>query len=174
MLIDDAEPEPAAIEAPFIFRKGDYHYLFVSWDHCCRGVNSDYKVAVGRARTLRGPYVDADDERMDKGGGTVLIAGNERWPGIGHNSVYTFDGRDYFVSHAYDANDAAGPSSRSSSCNGMPTDGRSRLRSPVILDLFPPLPESDNNETLLDPTPVPFPGRPRRRGHRRLLRVRAA
>jgi len=105
VLIDDAEPEPASIEAPFIFRKNGWYYLFVSWDHCCRGVNSDYKVVVGRARDLRGPYIDARDERMDKGGGTVVITGNKRWPGVGHNSVYTFDGRDYFVTHAYDARD---------------------------------------------------------------------
>ena len=105
VLIDDAEPEPASIEAPFIFRKNGWYYLFVSWDHCCRGVNSDYKVVVGRAKDLRGPYLDANDERMDKGGGTLVIAGNPRWPGIGHNSVYTFDGRDYFVTHAYDAQD---------------------------------------------------------------------
>jgi arabinan endo-1,5-alpha-L-arabinosidase len=105
VLIDDAEPEPASIEAPFIFRKNGYYYLFASWDHCCRGVNSDYKVVVGRSRDLRGPYVDANDERMDKGGGTLVVAGNKRWPGVGHNSVYTFDGRDYFVTHAYDAQD---------------------------------------------------------------------
>lgn len=105
VLIDDAEPEPASIEAPFIFRKGGYYYLFASWDHCCRGVNSDYKVVVGRAKDLRGPYLDANDERMDKGGGTPVVAGNKRWPGVGHNSVYTFDGQDYFVTHAYDGKD---------------------------------------------------------------------
>lgn len=105
VLIDDAEPEPASIEAPFIFRRGDYYYLFVSWDHCCRGANSDYKVVVGRARDITGPYLDADEERMDKGGGTLVIAGNQRWPGVGHNSVYSFDGRDWFVTHAYDARD---------------------------------------------------------------------
>src|SRR5262245_28086708 len=105
VLIDDAEPEPASIEAPFIFRKNDYYYLFVSWDHCCRGVNSDYKVVVGRAKEITGPYLDANDERMDKGGGTPVIAGDPRWPGVGHNSVYSFDGRDYFVTHAYDARD---------------------------------------------------------------------
>jgi arabinan endo-1,5-alpha-L-arabinosidase len=105
VLIDDAEPEPASIEAPFIFRRNSWYYLFASWDHCCRGVNSDYKVVVGRSRDIAGPYVDASDERMDKGGGTLVIAGNQRWPGIGHNSVYTFDGRDYFVAHAYDARD---------------------------------------------------------------------
>ena len=105
VLIDDAEPEPASIEAPFIFLKNGYYYLFASWDHCCRGVNSDYKVVVGRSRELRGPYLDANQERMDKGGGTLVIAGNPRWPGVGHNSVYSFDGRDYFVTHAYDAQD---------------------------------------------------------------------
>lgn len=105
VLVDDAEPEPASIEAPFIFRKGDFYYLFASWDHCCRGVNSDYKVVVGRAKDITGPYLDAHDQRMDKGGGTLLIQGNELWPGIGHNSVYSFDGRDWFVAHAYDARD---------------------------------------------------------------------
>jgi arabinan endo-1,5-alpha-L-arabinosidase len=105
VLVDDAEPEPAAIEAPFIFRKDDWFYLFASWDYCCRGVNSNYKVVVGRSRELTGPYVDADGRRMDKGGGTVLIKGNADWPGVGHNSVYDFDGRDWFVVHAYDAHD---------------------------------------------------------------------
>jgi len=105
VLVDDAEPEPASIEAPFIFRKNGWYYLFVSWDHCCRGANSDYKVVVGRAQDPRGPYLDANGERMDKGGGTLVIAGNKRWPGVGHNSAYTFDGRDYFVAHAYDAQD---------------------------------------------------------------------
>jgi arabinan endo-1,5-alpha-L-arabinosidase len=105
VLIDDAEPEPASIEAPFIFHKNGYYYLFASWDHCCRGVDSDYKVVVGRARDLTGPYLDRNDVRMDKGGGSAVIVGNARWPGVGHNSVYTFDERDYFVAHAYDAQD---------------------------------------------------------------------
>jgi arabinan endo-1,5-alpha-L-arabinosidase len=105
VFMDDPSPEPAALEAPFIFRKGDYYYLFVSWDYCCRGVNSDYKMVVGRSKELRGPYRDKDDERMDKGGGSLLLAGNANWPGVGHNSVYTFDGKDYLVFHAYDARD---------------------------------------------------------------------
>jgi arabinan endo-1,5-alpha-L-arabinosidase len=105
VLIDDAQPEPASIEAPFIFRHEGWYYLFVSWDHCCRGVNSDYKVVVGRSKDVRGPYVDANDERMDKGGGTPVVSGTKRFPGVGHNSVYNFDGRDWFVTHAYDAND---------------------------------------------------------------------
>jgi arabinan endo-1,5-alpha-L-arabinosidase len=101
----DASPEPAAIEAPFIFRKGDYYYLFVSWDYCCRGARSNYKIVIGRSHEMKGPYVDRDGKPMVEGGGTLLLAGNAHWPGVGHNSAYTFDGKDYLVFHAYDATD---------------------------------------------------------------------
>ncbi len=47
-----------AIEAPNITYKDGYYYLFVSFDHCCRGVDSDYKIAVGRSKDITGPYVD--------------------------------------------------------------------------------------------------------------------
>src|SRR3546814_6188645 len=33
-------PMPDAIEAPFIIRRGDFHYLFASFDFCCRGADS--------------------------------------------------------------------------------------------------------------------------------------
>lgn len=105
VLVPDAEPEPAAIEAPFIFRKGDYYYLFVSWDYCCRRANSTYKMAVGRSKDVRGPYLDRERRDLARGGGSVILQGNERWAGVGHNSVYTFDGKDYLVFHAYDLND---------------------------------------------------------------------
>jgi arabinan endo-1,5-alpha-L-arabinosidase len=105
VLRPDASPEPAAIEAPFIFRKGDYYYLFVSWDYCCRGARSNYKIVIGRSRDLKGPYVDREGKPLIVGGGTVLLGGNAHWPGVGHNSAYTFDGKDYLVFHAYDATD---------------------------------------------------------------------
>ena len=54
-----AEPNPTskfagtnAIEAPFIMRHGGYYYLFVSWDYCCRGIKSNYRLAVGRSKIL--------------------------------------------------------------------------------------------------------------------------
>ena len=94
-----------AIEAPFIFRHKQWYYLFASIDYCCKGVNSTYKIVVGRSKKIIGPYRDRQGLRMDRGGGSLLLQGNQLWHGTGHNSVYTFDGRDYMVFHGYDAND---------------------------------------------------------------------
>ncbi|MBO9718413.1 MAG: arabinan endo-1,5-alpha-L-arabinosidase [Pseudoxanthomonas sp.] len=109
ILEDDAKPEPGALEAPFVFRKNGWYYLFMSWDHCCRGADSDYRVMVGRSKTLQGPYLDRDGKRLDQGGGTEVLRGTARWPGPGHNSAYTFDGKDYLVFHAYDVEDGGRP-----------------------------------------------------------------
>jgi arabinan endo-1,5-alpha-L-arabinosidase len=49
---------------------------------------------------------------MLHGGGTPVLVGNEKWPGVGHNSAYTFDGTDYLVFHAYDASDNGKPKLR--------------------------------------------------------------
>ncbi|MBE2214637.1 MAG: arabinan endo-1,5-alpha-L-arabinosidase [Opitutaceae bacterium] len=105
VLLDDRQPGPAEIEAPFIFRKGEYYYLFVSWDKCCRGRDSTYKMMLGRSKDVRGPYVDKTGKDLAAGGGTILLAGTPVWPGVGHNGAYTFDGRDYVVFHAYEAAD---------------------------------------------------------------------
>ena len=107
--LDDDDAGTAALEAPFIFKKGEYYYLFLSWDHCCRGEDSTYKVVVGRSESATGPFVDTDGKPLNQGGGTLFIEGNENWYGIGHNSAYTFDGKDYYFSHAYDAKDKAAP-----------------------------------------------------------------
>ena len=102
---DDTKAGPAEIEAPFIFHKGDYYYLFVSWGLCCRGQDSTYRIVIGRAKDVRGPYLDKAGHDLAQGGGTLLLAGNKDWPGLGHNSTYTFDGRDYLIFHAYETAD---------------------------------------------------------------------
>ncbi len=98
-----------AIEAPFIFKKGEYYYLFASIDYCCKGVNSTYKMIVGRSKKLTGSYVDRSGKSMATGGGTILLAGDENWHGVGHNAVVSFEGTDYLVFHGYDAKDAGKP-----------------------------------------------------------------
>lgn len=94
-----------AIEAPFIFKHGGNYFLFASIDYCCRGAQSNYKMIVGRAKAVAGPYVDRAGMELAHGGGTVLLAGDARWHGVGHNAVCNFDGIDYLVFHRYDATD---------------------------------------------------------------------
>lgn len=105
VLLDDRDPGPAELEAPFIFRKGDYYYLFVSWGKCCLGVESTYRIMVGRAKDVRGPYVDKEGRNLAEGGGSLLLAGDARWAGLGSASAYTFDGKDFLIFHAYETAD---------------------------------------------------------------------
>lgn len=99
---DDSDPGTGAVEAPFIFYKDGWYWLFVSTDYCCRGKDSTYKVQVGRSSTVTGPYLDRDGRSMLDGGGTVVVAGNGRYPGVGHTATVTFNGRDYLFFHDYD------------------------------------------------------------------------
>lgn len=93
---------PNAIEAPFIFKHGDYYYLFVSWDYCCQGSKSTYRVAVGRSKRVDGPYIDRQGVDMCDGGGELLIEGDKKsFDAIGHCAVYHFGGEDIFISHGY-------------------------------------------------------------------------
>jgi arabinan endo-1,5-alpha-L-arabinosidase len=95
----------AAIEAPFIFKKNGYYYLFVSWDYCCRAEKSTYKMVIGRSKSITGPYFDKKGVDMKYNGGTLVLEGDKNWYGVGHNGAYTFDGKDYLIFHGYDAAD---------------------------------------------------------------------
>ena len=105
VILPDSVAGDAAIEAPFIYKHENYYYLFVSFDYCCRGEKSTYKMMVGRSESVAGPYVDRDGVPMNLGGGSVVLEGNKNWHGVGHNAVAAFNGIDYLVYHAYDAND---------------------------------------------------------------------
>jgi arabinan endo-1,5-alpha-L-arabinosidase len=93
-----------AIQAPFLYRWRDYYYLFVSFDQCCQGTDSTHNIRVGRARELRGPYIDREGVEMLNGGGTLVLGGSSRWAGPGSNSVFDDGGKHLNVYHAYDAN----------------------------------------------------------------------
>lgn len=91
-----------AIEAPFIIYRDGYYYLFASWDYCCKGLSSNYATVVGRSKTVDGPYLDKEGKDMALTGGTLIVGPNEQFSGVGHCSVYQFDGQWYFIAHAYD------------------------------------------------------------------------
>lgn len=107
--LSDKNPGDAALEAPFIFKKDGWYYQFLSWDLCCRGANSTYKVVVGRSKNVEGPYFDREGKNLFHGGGSLVVEGNENWYGAGHCSVYHFKEEDYMFMHAYDAKDEGRP-----------------------------------------------------------------
>ena len=142
-----ARPEADAIEAPFIVHHGRFYYLFVSFDFCCRGADSSYKIMVGRSDHLLGPYFDQRGQSMLKGGGTLVLRAQGRMRGPGGQSVLVEGGKYWLVYHFYDAE------SNGASClqirplnwgNGWP----------VVGDPLPGVTEPDGGEPTQQPTPA--------------------
>ncbi|MES2444131.1 MAG: arabinan endo-1,5-alpha-L-arabinosidase [Pseudomonadota bacterium] len=104
------------VEGAFVFARGGWHYLFVSYDYCCRKEKSNYYVAVGRARAITGPYLSRDGKPMMQGHGTEVLVerpwGSTNWRGPGHCGLYRDKGRDLIVYHAYDVAHDARPTLR--------------------------------------------------------------
>ena len=89
---------PNALEAPYVVHRKGYFYLFMSFDFCCQGMNGTYKIAVGRARTVTGPYFDRLGSPTQHGGGTVLLSERDSMFGPGAASV----SGPYLAHHWYD------------------------------------------------------------------------
>ncbi|XVV12386.1 arabinan endo-1,5-alpha-L-arabinosidase [Actinoplanes sp. CA-131856] len=96
-----------AIEAPFLYRHGSYYYLVVSFDICCRGAASTYRIMVGRSTSPTGPFVDRNGTAMTSGGGTEILAGQGSIHGPGGQSVFTDTDADVLAYHYYADNGAA-------------------------------------------------------------------
>jgi arabinan endo-1,5-alpha-L-arabinosidase len=96
-----------AIEAPTIFQRGGFYYLFVSFDRCCQGASSTYRVMVGRSSTVTGPYVDRNGTAMTSGGGTEILAGRGSVHGPGHQAVLADNDSDVLFYHYYADNGAS-------------------------------------------------------------------
>jgi arabinan endo-1,5-alpha-L-arabinosidase len=107
-----------SFEAPYIFRKDGYYYLFLSTATCCEGAGSLYRVVVGRSEDLRGPYrtINGHDLLGYNNGWLppavdlidgVILAGNATFAGPGHNGqIFTDDGgQDWFIYHAIERSD---------------------------------------------------------------------
>lgn len=101
--------EPYAVEGPEIVEHGRHSYRFASYDACCAGVNSTYKIKAGRSASVTGPYVDGDGTPMPEGGGDLLLAGHGEYVGTGGRSVFKDRGSDWLVYHYYDAEDEGTP-----------------------------------------------------------------
>ncbi len=108
---------PAPVEAPFIVDHGGYYWLMVSYDYCCKGVNSTYYTVIGRSKAITGPYLGKDGSPLMDGGGTIFLRADlqeqQRFRGPGHAGwLHDKDGADYVAYHAYDKQANGAPTLR--------------------------------------------------------------
>lgn len=98
-----------AVEAPYIVKRNGYYYLFASYDTCCAGTGSTYKVKVGRAASVTGPYSDRNGVAMMNNGGTPVLESHGRYIGPGGQSIMNDADGDLIVYHYYDGQDNGTP-----------------------------------------------------------------
>ncbi|HZJ89351.1 MAG TPA: family 43 glycosylhydrolase [Bacilli bacterium] len=96
---------PQNHEGAFIRKINNYYYMFLSSGSCCDGHNSSYHVLVARSENLLGPYVDKEGRAManQDSNGTLVLGGNERFVGVGHNTLVADDAGDWWILyHGFD------------------------------------------------------------------------
>ncbi|SES89453.1 family 43 glycosylhydrolase [Prevotella sp. kh1p2] len=95
------------MEATYIHKRDGYYYLFGSAGACCNGANSDYRIICGRSSNLFGPYLTRSGKRMLDGESDLLLQGNDRVAGPGHNAEFVTDdaGQDWIIYHGYRRDD---------------------------------------------------------------------
>ncbi|WP_257967891.1 family 43 glycosylhydrolase [Peribacillus deserti] len=92
-----------AFEAPYVIKRGDYYYMFLSSGSCCEGADSTYHVALARSKSITGPYLDRSGNDIVSTEGTVILTGSKKFAGPGHNAIITDDkDQDWIVYHAID------------------------------------------------------------------------
>jgi arabinan endo-1,5-alpha-L-arabinosidase len=103
----------AGEEGPFIYSWNGYYYYFAPINVCCNGVNSTYRIIVGRSTSVTGPYVDRGGIALTSGGGTILFSSHGNINGPGGMSVFTdtVSGTQTptLVYHYYDGNNSGTP-----------------------------------------------------------------
>ncbi|GAB3674653.1 arabinan endo-1,5-alpha-L-arabinosidase [Streptomyces sparsus] len=94
-----------AVEAPYVVKRNGSYYLFASYDICCEGTSSTYKIKVGRSSRPTGPYTDRAGVPLMNGGGTPVLESHGRVVGPGGQSVMPDSDGDLLVYHYYDGQD---------------------------------------------------------------------
>ena len=96
-----------AYEGIYIHKRDGYYYMFGAWGSCCEGLNSSYRVIVGRSKELYGPYVNKQGRKMLDNNHETILVGNDLVRGPGHTSqIFTDDkGQDWILYHGYEAAD---------------------------------------------------------------------
>ena len=94
-----------------------YYYYFASINVCCQGINSTYRIIVGRSTSPTGPFHDRGGIDLMDGGGTILLSTHGTIYGPGGQSVLLIGSQPVIVYHYYDGAN-----------NGTPTLGMNDLQ----------------------------------------------
>jgi arabinan endo-1,5-alpha-L-arabinosidase len=92
---------PALGEGVFIIEDTAYHYIFASRGICCRGLESNYQIVMGRAEDVHGPYLNREGESWLDNRYTLFLEGDYEEPGRGHNGFFYENDTTFIVYHAY-------------------------------------------------------------------------
>jgi len=97
----------SVVEAAYVVFHDGFWWLFASYDYCCQGIKSNYRIVVGRSANITGPYTDRSGQSMvsprdgrplAEDAGTPVLAGFGTTYGPGHESVL-HEGDDWFLVH---------------------------------------------------------------------------
>lgn len=91
------------LEACAVARRGGNYYLFVSYGLAAQGGRSSYRIMVGRARNVTGPYLDLANKPMVDGGYVNVLKSSPPMFSPGHSDVLQDpSGRWLMPYHFYD------------------------------------------------------------------------
>lgn len=89
---NDAKWESNLVEGVSMIRRGDYFYAFYAAAGCC-GLDCTYATGIARAKNLLGPW--------EKFPGNPILGNDEEWKCPGHGTPVEYNGKFYFLYHAY-------------------------------------------------------------------------
>jgi len=114
MLLNPSNPNPVQlasqgggpIEASYMYRRGNYYYLFVNlgvW------MTDTYNICMGRSTSINGPFTDQSGVSMLNSGGTLLQGTEGIYAGPGQFAGISQNGQDYFSYHYYNNGNSGDP-----------------------------------------------------------------
>lgn len=92
VLTNDLDWEGPVVEAPWVVEREGTYFLF----YAANAYDARYLTGVARAPSPLGPF-----EKLEE----PILENNDAWLGAGHGSVVHVSGADWFVHHAWNADD---------------------------------------------------------------------
>jgi arabinan endo-1,5-alpha-L-arabinosidase len=100
-------------EAAYVVKENGFYYFYANRGLCCQGLNSTYRIVVGRSTSPTGPFVDKNGVSLratnaqataagSSGVGSLVLGSSGRYIGPGHFGLLRDNGVNYVSMHYYD------------------------------------------------------------------------